>query len=294
LSNELEKNKNTPKKKRKSTSMNQKILIMILCIMIISIIGFVWFTQTSNVASAQLVIDYGTVQVKHEGGNWTSAETGMFLFQSDALQTGEDTYASVILFESSIIRLDSNTKILLKEIIQQTETTNIIIEQKSGRTWNTIQKISGIDNYEVQTPNTVASVRGTIFDVNITTSRSTNISVITGTVNVSRLENGTIGDTIAVNGNESVLIESESNETLKTDPLIKDEWILRNLGEDAEFYEQLKTELYNRIEEYIPELKKRYGMTDKELDVLIDGYLKGYFDLPPETPEWIRDIIEIA
>jgi predicted DNA binding protein len=294
LSNELEKNKNTPKKKRKSTSMNQKILIMILFIMIISIIGFVWFTQTSNVASAQLVIDYGTVQVKHEGGNWTSAETGMFLFQSDALQTGEDTYASVILFESSIIRLDSNTKILLKEIIQQAETTNIIIEQKSGRTWNTIQKISGIDNYEVQTPNTVASVRGTIFDVNITTSRSTNISVITGTVNVSRLENGTIGDTIAVNGNESVLIESESNETLKTDPLIKDEWILRNLGEDAKFYEQLKTELYNRIEEYIPELKKRYGMTDKELDVLIDGYLKGYFDLPPETPEWIRDIIEIA
>lgn len=294
MSNELEKNKNTPKKKRKSTSMNQKILIMILFIMIISIIGFVWFTQTSDVASAQLVIDYGTVQVKHEGGNWTSAETGMFLFQSDALQTGEDTYASVILFESSIIRLDSNTKILLKEIIQQAETTNIIIEQKSGRTWNTIQKISGIDNYEVQTPNTVASVRGTIFDVNITTSRSTNISVITGTVNVSRLENGTIGDTIAVNGNESVLIESESNETLKTDPLIKDEWILRNLGEDAKFYEQLKTELYNRIEEYIPELKKRYGMTDKELDVLIDGYLKGYFDLPPETPEWIRDIIEIA
>jgi FecR-like protein len=292
LSNELEKNKNTPKKKRKSTSMNQKILIMILFIMIISIIGFVWFTQTSDVASAQLVIDYGTVQVKHEGSNWTSAETGMFLFQSDALRTGEDTYASVILFESSIIRLDSNTEILLKKIIQQAETTNITIEQESGRTWNTIQKISGIDNYEVQTPTAIASVRGTAFDVNVTTSGSTRISVINGTVNVSRLENGTIGDTIAVNGNESVLIESESNETLKTDPLIKDEWILRNLGEDAKFYEQLKTEFYNRIEEYIPELKKRYGMTDEELDVLIDGYLKGYFDLPPETPEWIRDIIE--
>jgi len=267
---------------------------MILFIMIISIISFVWFTQTSDVASAQLVIDYGTVQVKHEGGNWTSAETGMFLFQSDALRTGEDTYASVILFESSIIRLDSNTEILLKEIIQQAEMTNITIEQESGRTWNTIQKISGIDNYEVQTPNTVASVRGTIFDVNVTTSGSTRISVINGTVNVSRLENGTIGDTIAVNGNESVLIYLESNETLKTDPLIKDEWVLRNLGEDAKLYEQLKTDLYNRIEEYIPELKKRYGMTDEELDVLIDGYLKGCFDLPPETPEWIRDIIEIV
>jgi len=294
LSNKLEKNKNTPQKKRKSTSMNQKILIIILFIIIIIIIGFVWFTQTSDVASAQLVIDYGTVQIKHEGGIWTSAETGMFLFQSDAIRTGEDTYASVILFGNSIIRLDNNTEILLKEIIQQAETTNITIEQETGRTWNAIKKISGIDNYEVQTPNTVASVRGTTFNVDLTTSGSTNISVVNGTVNISRFENGTIGDTIVVNGNESVLIESESNETLKTDLLIKDEWILRNLGEDAKFYEQLKTELYNRIEEYIPELKERYGMTDEELDVLIDGYLKGHFDLPPETPEWIRDIIEIV
>jgi len=274
--------------------MNQKILMTSLFIIIISIIGIFWFiSQTSDVASAQLVIDYGTVHVKHEGGDWTSAETGMLLVQSDALRTGEDTYASVILFESSIIRLDNNTEILLKEFIRQAETTNITIEQESGRTWNTLQRISGIDNYEVQTPTTVASVRGTIFDVNVTISGRTNISVIKGEVNVSRLENGTIGDTITVNSNESVLIDPESNETLKTDPLIKDEWILRNLGEDATLYEQLKSDLYNRIEEYIPELKERYGMTNEELDVLIEGYLKGYFDLPPETPEWILDIIEI-
>ena len=74
--------------------------------------------------------------------------------------------------------------------------------------------------------------------------------------------------------------------------LVKDEWILKNLGEDEALFELLKTELYERIEEYIPELKERYGMSDEELDVLIDGYLKGHFDLPPETPDWIRDIIE--
>ena len=56
----------------------------------------------------------------------------------------------------------------------------------------------------------------------------------------------------------------------------------------------VKEELYQRIESYIPELKSRYGMTDEELDALIDGYLLGYYDLPPETPEWIREIIEIS
>jgi hypothetical protein len=35
-------------------------------------------------------------------------------------------------------------------------------------------------------------------------------------------------------------------------------------------------------------------MTDEELDVLIDNYLLGNIDLPPNTPEWIREIIELS
>ncbi len=261
-------------------------------IVIISIIGILWFTQSSNTVSAQLVINYGNVDIKHAGSSWIAATSGMLLYQSDALRTGDDTYASVILFESSIIRLDSNTEILLKEIIQQAKTTNITIEQESGRTWNTIQKISGIDNYEIQTPTTVASVRGTTFDVNITTFGTTNVSVLNGTVNVSKLLNGTILESIEVHENESVVVDPQTNESLGKKSLVMDEWILRNLGEDETLRAQLKQELYARIEPYIPELKERYGMTDEELNILLDGYLKGYFDLPPETPQWIRNIIE--
>jgi len=35
-------------------------------------------------------------------------------------------------------------------------------------------------------------------------------------------------------------------------------------------------------------------MTDEELDVLIDNYLLGNIDLPPNTPDWIREIIELS
>jgi hypothetical protein len=292
LSKKPEKKENASKKSTKSTSLKRLLFIIIPLIVIISIIGILWFTQSSNTVSAQLVINYGNVDVKHAGSSWMAATSGMLLYQSDALRTGDDTYASVILFESSIIRLDSNTEILLKEIIQQAKTTNITIEQESGRTWNTIQKISGIDNYEVQTPTTVASVRGTTFDVNITTFGTTNVSVLNGTVNVSKLLNGTILESIEVHENESVVVDPQANESLGKKSLVKDEWILRNLGEDETLRAQLKQELYARIEPYIPELKERYGMTDEELNILLDGYLKGYFDLPPETPQWIRDIIE--
>ena len=122
---------------------------------------------------------------------------------------------------------------------------------------------------------------------------STNVSVINGTVNVSKIQNGTIIGTIQVKENESVFVDPETNETLTTGPFVRDKWILQNILEDEELYDQLKTDLYTRLEPYIPNLKERYGMTDEELDVLIDGYLKGQFDLPPETPQWIRDIIDI-
>ena len=56
----------------------------------------------------------------------------------------------------------------------------------------------------------------------------------------------------------------------------------------------IKAELYNRIDPYIPELKEQYGVTDEELDVLLEGYILGYYDLPPETPDWIREIIELS
>ena len=57
---------------------------------------------------------------------------------------------------------------------------------------------------------------------------------------------------------------------------------------------KVKGDLYDRLEPYIPDLKELYGVTDEELDVLIDGYLLGYFDLPADTPDWIREIIELT
>jgi hypothetical protein len=292
LSKKEKNDQSSSKNKTKSTTIKQKILIIIPIIVILLIAIFILLSQTTDSVSAQLVIDYGTVEVQHNGGTWEPAKSGMLLHQSDAVRTGEDTYASVILFESSIVRLDSNTQILIKELISDAAATNVTIEQETGRTWNTIQKISGIDNYEVQTPTTVASVRGTTFDVNVTQDGLTNVSVINGTVSVSRLENGSITISLPVKGNESIVINPKSSKPLEKNPLVKDDWILLNLGEDAKLYQKIKTELYNRIEDYIPELKEQYGMTDEELDYLIDGYLQGEFDLPTETPDWIRDIIE--
>ncbi|MFW6121555.1 MAG: FecR family protein [Petrotogales bacterium] len=281
--------------KPRSKSMKKRYSLIILTLVVICIIGLVWFIINSDVvkaeSKAQLIIDSGVVQVKHEGDPWIPAQNGMLLYQSDSVKTGDNTSASIILFDNSIIiRLDSSTEVTLQEVIEEEE-TSVKMEQEVGRTWNTISKMSGIDSYEVQTPTAVASVRGTAFEVNVSDDGNTTIGVGNGTVNVSNIQNGTVVDTVEINENKSVTVGTGG--VGQTKPYEKDEWVEENQQKDEELKKELKDELYSRIEPYIPELKE-YGMTDEEIDALIEGYLQGYLELPPETPDWVREIFEFS
>jgi hypothetical protein len=281
--------------KTKSLSSRLKIMIAIFVIIMVCIVGLFWFMQSSNIVKAQLIIDYGDIQVKHEGGSWISAQNGMDLLQSDSIRTGDNASASIVFFKSSIIRLDSNTEVNLQEMIQNADGANVKINQNAGRTWNSISKISGIDNFEVQTPTTVASVRGTAFVVIVDTNGTTYYGVEHGVLNVSSISDGKIQDVIDVSGNESVIVFIDLvSESLEVKPFERDDWVDENIIQDDEFRGDVKEELYSRIEQYIPEIKELYGISDEELDVLLEGYLLGYYDLPPETPGWIRDIIELS
>jgi len=293
-------------KKTKLLSSRIKILLIISIVVIICIVGLFWFMQTTNTVKAQLIIESGDIQVKHDGGSWVSAQNGMDLYQSDSIKTGVNASASIVFFKSSIIRLDSNTEVSIQEIIQSDDGTNVKIKQDAGRTWSTVAKISGIDNYDVQTPTTIASVRGTAFDVHMKSDGKTEVGVGRGIVNVSRIQNGEVLETIEVKKDEAVTIDPDaSGQSLEIKTFEKDNWVLDNQQKDEDILTHdismyinstinVKDALYDRIEQYIPELKELYGISDDEFDVLIDGYLLGYYDLPPETPDWIREIIELS
>ena len=69
------KSKKTNGKKSEPKFMKKKVFLIISIIVIICIIGFIWFILTPDTVAAQLVIDSGTVQVKHSG-SWTDAING--------------------------------------------------------------------------------------------------------------------------------------------------------------------------------------------------------------------------
>jgi len=286
--------KTTPQKKNKDKSkiIRKRIFILLSIIILIFIIGFIWIILTPETAQAQLIIESGSVQIKHADESWTSALNGTLLYPSDTVRTGNNSYASIILFKSSIIRLGSNTEVTIQEILQQEGETSVKIQQDIGRTWNTITKISGIDSYDVQTPTTIASVRGTTLDINVTELGNTSVKLINGSATVSRIQNGTITESIEVDENESVTVYSDTNISLETEPFEPDNWISNNQQKDKDLRGNIKEELYKRIKPYIPQLMDEFNITIEELDVLIEGYIDGYFDLPPDTPEWIRELIE--
>ena len=268
---------------------------IILILAIIFIIVIIWFLLSPGVSvKAQLVVESGIVEVKHGTGVWVDAENGMDLYQSDFVRTGDNSSASIILFKTSIVRLDSNTEVKLETLIKEEE-TSVTLKQDSGRTWNTISKISGIDNYEVQTPTTVASIRGTAFVVIVFENKSTYYGVEHGVLNVSKVSGSVIKGSIDVSGNESVFVFIDLiDEELDIVPFEMDEWVLENLLKDQDFVDDLKQELYARIEQYIPELKAEYGINDEELDTLLEGYIRGYYDVPADAPDWIKELFKFT
>ena len=300
LAKKIENKKTKSKKEEKSKSMKKRFRFIIPIIVIICIIGFFWLILNPEVVAeevkAQLIIESGTVQVKHAGESWISAENGMELYESDSIKTGNNSSASIIFFKSSIIRLSSNTEVTISKLIQQVEETSVELEQNSGRTWNTISKISGIDNYEVQTPTTVASVRGTSFDVYFLLDGNITITIGNGTVNITTYKNGQILYSLEVPEYLSFTVDPKNLEEIpEPEPYEPDEWILENQQKDDELVGDLKEELYKRIGPFLTEVRELFGgPSDEELEALIEGYILGYWTLPEDTPEWARSLFEFS
>ena len=144
---------------------NKKLAYIILgiaaVIIIIAIFGYFKITGSPTVA-AFLNIYKGNVQVDH-GSGWTSAQDGMNLAEQDHVKTLQDSEAAVVLHESVIVNLAPDTELFIKDLTKE----HMKVEQPSGSTWNKFTGIAGVEGYSVETPTTVATVRGTGFEVNM-------------------------------------------------------------------------------------------------------------------------------
>jgi hypothetical protein len=138
----------------------KKLAIGAVVILVI-LIGIGYFLLAPPpVTAALLYVESGDVQV-NIGKGWIQATDEMELETGDSVKTGTGE-ATLILQEGEVVHLQPNTEIKLDKISGK----SIKLTQSAGETWNKITKISGISEFSIETPNTVATVRGTEFILN--------------------------------------------------------------------------------------------------------------------------------
>lgn len=130
-----------------------------------------------------LTVIGGDVFVRHAAGDLVAAVDGETLNTGDAIRTGADGRAILTYFEGSTVTVEPGTELRIDTASTVADGgTVVLMTQTVGRTWHVVTKlIAGSSKYEVRTPASTASVRGTEFQVD-SSSDATTVTTTEGTV----------------------------------------------------------------------------------------------------------------
>ncbi len=140
-----------------------------------------------------------TIKVKGEVGLNRGEENsilgkGDMLMNNDELNSGDDSYAAAKFVDgSSLIKLFPNSTLRIRAEVNGDNQLDKKSYIERGNIYSKIMKKAGV--YEIETPTTVASVKGTEFLLSVSDTGITEVITFTGTV---RLENKMDGESVDV------------------------------------------------------------------------------------------------
>ncbi|GEM_PF-6917559 len=120
-----------------------------------------------------LSISEGSVFVLKSGSSaWVEAQVGTTIIPRDKIKAGDGSRAIITFFDGSTIELMANTQIDVSELsISDTGSTTILLKQSIGETVSNVKKlVDSSSRYEIETPDGVAAVRGSILNLIIAAS----------------------------------------------------------------------------------------------------------------------------
>lgn len=196
-----------------------------------------------------------------EGGvtvNGQPAVVNQELKLQDTVKTTDGT-ATLVLQESIFVSVFPNSEVTIEQLTKD----NIKIKQ-DGDTWNKFTHLTGVATFAVETPNTVATVRGTGFKVS-----ADDILVGEGVVEV-----------MTSNGKISVTVNEKS--VYKDGKLSKEELTDKEKSEIKDYLSHDKVTLRKLIwyevskkQTLYDKYKSQYGFTDSDANKLIDDLVSG-------------------
>lgn len=260
------------------------IVGIILVISLLLVVGYFKITK-SNTVKAFLNVEQGSVQVD-TGNGWIDASDEMELGSNDKIKTLANGYASLVLFESAVISLEPDTEIAISDLSKKLSK----IRQNAGSTWNKFTGLAGLEGLSVETPTTVATVRGTSFGVDMD-------SVIVGDGIVEVEMNK---EKIILNADEKMIIQ-QGRMIKKALENADREKIARKMPRIVETMKKIRMKEVRKKEFIARQLQKKYGLADETVKEYLDRADKGEFDLNEierkspvkiETVKKLREITE--
>src|SRR4051812_6834873 len=134
-------------------------------------------------ASTSLTVLSGDVLVRHGTEDFSFGVDGQVLHEGDTVRTGTDARAVLTYFEGSTVTIEPDSQLTIENSATLADgSTVVVMSQAFGRTWHVVTKlITGSSKYDVKTPASTASVRGTEFEVS-SDDAATTVSTTEGTV----------------------------------------------------------------------------------------------------------------
>jgi hypothetical protein len=238
----------------------------------------------------RLVMKVGNVAIV-SAGKTTTAAINQYLGGSETIVTGKNSLADISMGGQGYMRIQENSRVAVAQLKKKAGDPDL--RMSSGRVILIMSKLSKGNRYDVGTSTTVASVRGTIFQVSGDESK-TDLDVFTGQVMVNPVSNGVVQAQITelVSEGQSLsldkalvrdILAKKKKITLSAlrsevkDAFMKQALLIRETPEFKKLNLDVKTELDQRIEKIKLELKSknldRNSLKDKlkqERDKLLD------------------------
>jgi ferric-dicitrate binding protein FerR (iron transport regulator) len=220
----------TPAQSRTWSERNPKALprIMRAAAITLAVIGLALIAAFSlakpEPTQATLVVAYGEVTITQPNTIFLFIKSNrtLVLSEGDALTIGAgdmievaaDSAAQLALLDGSNLDLYANTVLTVDELtVSDTEPLSVQFGLISGRVFNRVQRLLGTDDtFDIRTPSSTASVRGTQYGVEVISVDSSYFNTAEGSVSV---EMG--GQEVLVNAGEELV--AVMGQPLKVTPI---------------------------------------------------------------------------
>jgi len=166
----------------------RRLLPLASIVAAVSLIAAFLLTQQPGAgASTVLTVLDGSVTVASGASDFAPASDGDLLDRGDRVRTLTGGHAVVTFFDGSTIELEPTTTIEIEAASARPDgSVTIQVFQSIGRTWASVQELThAASRFELRTPTTSATVRGTGFIVEVLSDGTTTVQTIDGVVEVT-------------------------------------------------------------------------------------------------------------